>query len=86
MASDEGLENEAGMVVWRLIERASESTEPDVDPRLLKAIKSAVRSSDVETRAAVRSLMELMKKPHSQVYYFYLLFKQYPDSRVLMVC
>ncbi|KAF3326443.1 UV-stimulated scaffold protein A isoform X1 [Carex littledalei] len=73
MASEEGLENETGIVVWRLIERASDSTEPDVDPRLLKAIKSAVRSSDVETRAAVRSLMELMKKPHSQVRYLSLL-------------
>jgi UV-stimulated scaffold protein A len=67
MNGEEGLESETGMVAWRLIERATNSTEPDVDPRLLKAIKYAVRSSDVETRAAVRSLMNLMKKPHSQV-------------------
>ncbi|KAJ4788710.1 UV-stimulated scaffold protein A [Rhynchospora pubera] len=73
MAGEEGSETESGMVAWRLIERATNSTEPDVDPRLLKAIKSAVRSSDVETRAAVRCLMDLMKKPHSQVRYLSLL-------------
>lgn len=53
--------------VPRLIERATTSTAGEVDPRLLKAIKSTVRSSDAEIRVAVDSLMDHMKKPHSQV-------------------
>lgn len=60
-------EIEAVGVVARLIEMATDSTDQEVDPRLLKAIKSAVRSSDDEVRDAVRALMNQMKKPHSQV-------------------
>ncbi|KAK8963581.1 hypothetical protein KSP40_PGU019427 [Platanthera guangdongensis] len=53
----------------RLIEKATNSTDPEVDPRLLKAIKSAARFSDEEIRAAADALMDQMKKPHSQVRY-----------------
>ncbi|XP_077226933.1 uncharacterized protein LOC143860250 [Tasmannia lanceolata] len=59
-------------VCW-LIEKATNSTAQEVDPRLLKAIKSTVRSSDVEIRVAVQTLMEKMKTNHSQVRYLTLL-------------
>ncbi|XP_008783200.2 UV-stimulated scaffold protein A homolog [Phoenix dactylifera] len=61
-------EAEAGTsAVARLIEKATDSTAGEVDPRLLRAIKSTVRSSDDEIHAAVDSLMEHMKKQHAQV-------------------
>ncbi|MQL80962.1 hypothetical protein Taro_013406 [Colocasia esculenta] len=66
-------ERGGGRTVARLIEKATTSTDRDVDPRLLKAIKSAVRSSDDELRAAVDSLMGKMKKEHSQVRYLAVL-------------
>ncbi|KAH7682141.1 UV-stimulated scaffold protein A protein [Dioscorea alata] len=66
-------EIEAEGVVARLIEMATDSTDQEVDPRLLKAIKSAARSSDNEVRDAVRALMNQMKKPHSQVRYLAVL-------------
>lgn len=50
-----------------LIERATNSTAPEVDPRLLKAIKMVVRYSDSELRLATETLFELMKRDHSQV-------------------
>ncbi|XP_057778630.1 UV-stimulated scaffold protein A homolog [Salvia miltiorrhiza] len=56
-----------------LIERAVESTAAEVDPRLLKAIKSVVRNSDSELRSASQTLMSLMKRNHSQVRYLALL-------------
>ncbi|KAJ4957015.1 hypothetical protein NE237_013798 [Protea cynaroides] len=59
--------------VRSLIEKATNSTAPEVDPRLLKSIKWAVRSSDSELRLAVETLMEKMKKDHSQVRYLALL-------------
>ncbi|RRT73780.1 hypothetical protein B296_00025385 [Ensete ventricosum] len=65
-----GREEESDAVpamVPRLIEKATNSTAPEVNPRLLKAIKSTVRYSDDEVHAAVQSLMVQMKKPHSQV-------------------
>ncbi|KAJ6797165.1 UV-stimulated scaffold protein A-like protein [Iris pallida] len=60
-------------VVRRMIERATDSTEREVEPRLLGAIKSAVRSSDEELRSAVGSLMDHLKKNHSQVRYLAVL-------------
>ncbi|KAH0453525.1 hypothetical protein IEQ34_017849 [Dendrobium chrysotoxum] len=57
----------------RLIEKATNSTAQEVDPRILKAIKSAARFSDEEIRAAVDALMDQMKKPHSQVRYLAVL-------------
>lgn len=57
----------------QLIEKATDTTAPEVDPRLLKAIKSAVRHSDSELRTAARTLMSLMKRNHSQVRYMSLL-------------
>ncbi|KAJ0977341.1 hypothetical protein J5N97_012815 [Dioscorea zingiberensis] len=66
-------EIDAAAVVARLIEKATSSTDHEVDPRLLKAIKSAVRSSDDEVRDAVRALMDQMKKQHSQVRYLAVL-------------
>ncbi|PKU60099.1 UV-stimulated scaffold protein A homolog [Dendrobium catenatum] len=56
-----------------LIEKAMNSTAQEVDPRILKAIKSAARFSDEEIRAAVDALMDQMKKPHSQVRYLAVL-------------
>lgn len=60
-------------VVVDLIEKATNSTAGEVDPRLLKAIKSTVRFSDPELRAAAQTLMSLMKRDHSQVRYLALL-------------
>ncbi|XP_054783422.1 UV-stimulated scaffold protein A homolog [Prosopis cineraria] len=56
-----------------LIEKATNSTSPEVDPRLLRAIKSVVRNSDSELRIAAETLTDLMKRDHSQVRYLTLL-------------
>ncbi|KAK4488682.1 hypothetical protein RD792_004453 [Penstemon davidsonii] len=61
------------VVVVGLIEKATNSTAVEVDPRLLKAIKSVVRFSDMELRFAAQTLMSLMKRDHSQVRYMSLL-------------
>ncbi|KAM7508564.1 hypothetical protein LguiA_019017 [Lonicera macranthoides] len=61
------------MVVVGLIEKATNSTKPEVDQRLLKAIKSVVRNSESELRLASQTLMSLMKRDHSQVRYLALL-------------
>ncbi|GFY92370.1 hypothetical protein Acr_08g0007660 [Actinidia rufa] len=61
------------VVVVGLIEKATNSTAAEVDPRLLKAIKSVVRHSDSELRLAAQTLMNLMKRDHSQVRYLALL-------------
>ncbi|CAJ2631308.1 unnamed protein product [Trifolium pratense] len=61
-----------GSKVRSLIELATNSTAPDVDPRLLKAIKTVVRYSDSELRLASQTLMDLMKRDHSQVRYLAL--------------
>ncbi|OIV95055.1 hypothetical protein TanjilG_10875 [Lupinus angustifolius] len=58
--------------VIALIERATNSTAPEVDHRLLKAIKTVVRYSDFELRLAAQTLMDLMKRDHSQVRYLAL--------------
>ncbi|KAL0426129.1 UNVERIFIED_CONTAM: UV-stimulated scaffold protein A [Sesamum radiatum] len=60
----------AKSVVLPLIEKATNSTAPDVDPRLLKAIKSTVRYSDSDLRLAAQTLMSLMKRDHSQAIEF----------------
>lgn len=67
------MEETDGSKLTALIEKATNSTSPEVDPRLLKAIKSTVRSSDADVRIAVEILMEKMKKDHSQVRYLTLL-------------
>ncbi|KAK7258498.1 hypothetical protein RIF29_24077 [Crotalaria pallida] len=59
--------------VRALIERATNSTAPEVDHRLLKAIKTVVRYSDSELRLSAETLMDLMKRDHSQVRYLTLL-------------
>ncbi|KAI3800591.1 hypothetical protein L1987_28683 [Smallanthus sonchifolius] len=59
-------------VVVGLIEKATNSTKPDLDPRIVKSIKSVVRHSDSELRLAVENLMSLMKRDHSQVRYLTL--------------
>ncbi|XP_076955775.1 UV-stimulated scaffold protein A homolog [Bidens hawaiensis] len=59
-------------VVVGLIEKATNSTGPDLDPRILKSIKSVVRDSESELRIAVENLMSLMKRDHSQVRYLTL--------------
>lgn len=56
-----------GAKVRVLIEKATNSTDSEVHPRLLKAIKSVVRYSDSELRVAAQTLMDLMKRDHSQV-------------------
>lgn len=58
---------DGGGKVRALIEKATNSTEREVDPRLLKAIKSMVRYSDSELRIAAQTLMDFMKRDHSQV-------------------
>ncbi|KAK9145521.1 hypothetical protein Sjap_005424 [Stephania japonica] len=70
MESDDG---GAAKKVIALIEKATNSTDPDIDPRLLKAIKFVVRSSDAELRLSVETLMDQMKRDHSQVRYLALL-------------
>lgn len=72
MAMEE--EREEGGKVRALIEKATNSTAPEVDPRLLKAIKSVVRYSDPELRLAAQTLMDLMKRDHSQVLIFRIRF------------
>ncbi|GAB2245169.1 hypothetical protein Droror1_Dr00000662 [Drosera rotundifolia] len=53
--------------VLPLIEKATNSTSPEIDPRLLKSIKLTVRSSDSELRLAAQTLIDLMSRSHSQV-------------------
>lgn len=53
--------------VANLIEKATNSTAGEVDPRLLKAIKFTVRYSDSELRVAAQTLVSLMRRDHSQV-------------------
>ncbi|VFQ75609.1 unnamed protein product [Cuscuta campestris] len=69
---DDDIEREKAVAV-RLIEKATNSTKPEVDPRLLKSIKSVVRQSDSELRLAAQTLMTLLKRDHSQVRYLSLL-------------
>ncbi|KAL1206292.1 UV-stimulated scaffold-like protein [Cardamine amara subsp. amara] len=71
----EGRDDGGGKVIG-LIEIATKltkSTAQEVDPRLLKAIKSTVRYSDSEVRLGAQTLMELMRQNHSQVRYLTLL-------------
>ena len=64
-----------GGKVLSLIEKATNSTAAEVDPRLLKAIKSVVRYSDTELQLAAKTLLDLMKRDHSQVcFYLNMLF------------
>ncbi|CAN8253980.1 unnamed protein product [Cochlearia groenlandica] len=65
-------DNGGGKVI-ALIGKATKSSAQEVDPRLLKAIKSTLRYSDSEVRCSARTLMELMKHKHSQVRYLTLL-------------
>ncbi|KAG4187813.1 hypothetical protein ERO13_A08G125100v2 [Gossypium hirsutum] len=73
MAMPVEMEMEERGKVGALIEKATNSTASEVDPRLLKAIKSVVRFSDSELRLAAHTLMDLMKRDHSQVRYLTLL-------------
>lgn len=66
--------------VRALIDKATNSTAPDVDPRLLKAIKTVVRYSDSELRFATQTLMDLMKRDHSQVRLSISIYQQRFDS------
>ncbi|KAK7849439.1 uv-stimulated scaffold protein a like protein [Quercus suber] len=72
MIMEEGREKGGGKVL-SLIEKATNSTAAEVDPRLLKAIKSVVRYSDTELQLAANTLLDLMKRDHSQVRYLTLL-------------
>lgn len=69
-----GVGGVGGARVRSLIEKATNSTVGEVDPRLLKAIKSVVRYTDSEVPLVVETLMDNMKKPHSQVRTFYSRF------------
>ncbi|KDO37949.1 hypothetical protein CISIN_1g0436312mg, partial [Citrus sinensis] len=53
---------EEGGKVRALTDKATNSTKREVDPRLLKAIKSVVRYSDSELQLAAQTLMDLMKQ------------------------
>lgn len=68
----EGRDDGGGKVIG-LIEKATKSSAQEVDPRLLKAIKSTLRYSDSEVRLGAKTLMELMKHNHSQVLIPYIL-------------
>ncbi|KAG9141652.1 hypothetical protein Leryth_015346 [Lithospermum erythrorhizon] len=70
MEADDG-ENSRKVVA--LIEKAVDSTRPEVDPRVLKSIKYIVRNSDSELRIATRTLLSLMKRDHSQVRFLSML-------------
>lgn len=59
--------------IYALIPKALTPTARELDSRLLKAIKSTVRSSDAEATAAVPALMTQMRKQDSQVRYLALL-------------
>lgn len=67
IAMEEEERSGRGTKVQALIEKATNSTAPEVDPRLLQAIKSVVQYSDSELRIAAQTLMDLMKREHSQV-------------------
>lgn len=73
----EGRDDGGGKVIG-LIEKATKSTAQEVDPRLLKAIKSIVRYSDSEVRLGAQALMELMRHNHSQVFVFFF-FVQFQE-------
>lgn len=68
-----GGRDDGGGKVLGLIEKATKSTAQEVDPRLLKAIKSIVRYSDSEVRLGAQTLMELMRHNHSQVFFSFFL-------------
>lgn len=68
MEEEEGEKGNGTTKVRALLEKATNSTAPEVDPRLLKAIKTVVRYSDSELRLAAQALMDLMKRDHSQVF------------------
>ncbi|XP_047335339.1 UV-stimulated scaffold protein A homolog [Impatiens glandulifera] len=68
----EETENRKTMVIG-LIEKATNSTAHEVDPRLLKAIKRIVRFSNFELQLSAQTLMTLMKRDHSQVRFLSLL-------------
>lgn len=83
MGTEEGVHGK-GTKVISLIEKATNSTAQEVDPRLLKAIKTVVRYSDSELRVATVTLMDLMKRDHAQVLFLldlYLLGFRFPFSR-----
>lgn len=68
-------------IIPGLIERATNSTAKEVDPRLLRSIKSAARSSDLEVRVAAQTLVAHLRRPHSQVRYLSLLIADELFSR-----
>ncbi|KAL2893262.1 UV-stimulated scaffold protein A-like protein [Bienertia sinuspersici] len=73
MADEQDEEGRETGKVMALIEKATNTTDPEVDPRLLKAIKMVVRYSDFELKLAFQTLMHLMKRQHSQIRYLTLL-------------
>ncbi|XP_010544840.1 PREDICTED: UV-stimulated scaffold protein A homolog isoform X2 [Tarenaya hassleriana] len=73
MERDDGSGGGGDGRVKGLIEKATNSTAREVDPRLLKAIKYCVRYSDPDLHLASQTLMGLMKRDHSQVRYLALL-------------
>ncbi|CAO2835467.1 unnamed protein product [Amaranthus hypochondriacus] len=73
MAAEQIEEDRESGKVMAIIEKATNSTESEVDPRLLKAIKTIVRYSDFELKLAAQTLMHHMKRQHSQIRYLALL-------------
>lgn len=55
-----------------LILKATNSTSPIIDSKLLSAIKSAAKSSDKEIHVASETLLSNLHKPHSQIRYLSL--------------
>lgn len=72
--------DDGGGKVMGLIEKATKPTAEEVDPRLLKAIKSTLRYSDSEVRLGARTLMELMKHNHSQVFVIFFFIFVFVDA------
>ncbi|KAK9749526.1 hypothetical protein RND81_02G131800 [Saponaria officinalis] len=74
MADEHHDEDERGRgKVIALIDKATNSIEREIDHRLLKAIKLIVRNSDFELKIAAQTLIQFMKRPHSQIRYLALL-------------
>lgn len=74
-----------GGKVGSLIDKATNSTSPEVEPRLLKAIKSVARYSDSEIQLAFHTLMKQMEKDHSQVPSIHKLLRLKPKYRKFIV-
>ncbi|VAH68711.1 unnamed protein product [Triticum turgidum subsp. durum] len=68
--------------VAALIDRATSTTAPSVDPALLRAIKSSARASDGAVRDAFRLLLSLMAKPQVRLLAFSIVDELFMRSKL----